>query len=433
MKRCILFILIILILFACLISILKLKHVEKFQSVKKDVPGKTIWIYSPSGWDEPLPTLQKVKTSWERLNPEWNIELLSLKNLHTYVNYNIANKSIQLQVLNAHGGVWVDASIMCLRPLDTWIFDFLQPSGFWAFNDGSNAPSQLFMAAMKEGPIINEWASALKHYDLDPISLFNHLYHHDIMFKNHWDCVPSINVDVITNLMVKLPEDANEIDKVTKMSLDADFPKPSTKRYPYTLQDFVVVSSDCKHVNDVGTLINICDTKGAQLMIYDKCNFCKHVPSNVLRRPLQNVGREGETFVTFVLNHYDDLPKDIIMVPTNLSKHNRKHRLLRLFESSNTGCGGLLDLESNFTINVYENTPIFPSEIRPLSRWYESRIGSWDKHNKEGPCWNGMMRTTRERIHRTSKEKLLVIQHDLRVHNNPEVGHFMERVMANVY
>eukprot|EP00798_Chlamydomonas_sp_ICE-L_P007708 gene7708-876_t len=105
--------------------------------------GKTVWILWLQGWSEAPALCQEEAQSWKRLNPTWNVELVSAATLHHYVkipyirNPDIGNAAksdiIRLSLLDKHGGVWADASLMCWAPLDDWVYEALRPTGYFLF------------------------------------------------------------------------------------------------------------------------------------------------------------------------------------------------------------------------------------------------------------------------------------------------------------
>ena len=130
MKPEIAFLLLCLILVSCLhiISVLKKKI---GQPKGKDAIPKRIWTY----WQGDVPkSIQKNIDTWKRLNPTWTIHLLNNNNLQTYLHPNdlpstfyndietpqYSSDIVRVIMLYTYGGVWLDASIVLLKPLD-WV------------------------------------------------------------------------------------------------------------------------------------------------------------------------------------------------------------------------------------------------------------------------------------------------------------------------
>ncbi|PNG99594.1 hypothetical protein TSOC_014623, partial [Tetrabaena socialis] len=97
-----------------------------------------IWTY----WDddEIPPLVQRCIDSWRRFNPTFTITVLKKETLATYLDVDLrglrhANENpakfsdfVRLHVLSRHGGIWMDASVICQAPLD-WIFDVQEETG----------------------------------------------------------------------------------------------------------------------------------------------------------------------------------------------------------------------------------------------------------------------------------------------------------------
>lgn len=108
---------------------------------------KTIWMY----WHKPLdqaPALVRLcHASWVRHNKDWNVVILDgdpskaclsatgvVHKIPADIPINHQSDLLRCALLVEAGGVWVDATCLCVRPLTDWIFDVL-PSGFFAFRD----------------------------------------------------------------------------------------------------------------------------------------------------------------------------------------------------------------------------------------------------------------------------------------------------------
>jgi hypothetical protein len=132
-------------------------------------------------------------------------------NLSKYINIKLPNnitpqaKSdiIRLNLLYEHGGVWADATMLCLMPLDLWIFEVIQPSSFWMYHgrDNCTGPASWFIISIKQSNIITKWKESCDYYWIEHTEahdyawmdyLFKKLLLEDIEFKNEWNKVPYI-------------------------------------------------------------------------------------------------------------------------------------------------------------------------------------------------------------------------------------------------
>ncbi|WP_168171523.1 capsular polysaccharide synthesis protein [Lacimicrobium sp. SS2-24] len=157
-----------------------LPDVLKDQTV--DFSDNTIWFF----WDEGLqnaPDLIKISyDNWKTMNPDRHLILLTRDNIEQQIGLNIesffnpasaqlgmAGKTdlLRLYLLYHWGGVWVDATTFCLKPLSQWLtpqsknlfFSFAQPP--------SSPDRQLvswFLAAPPKNPVVEQLLSEAYSY-----------------------------------------------------------------------------------------------------------------------------------------------------------------------------------------------------------------------------------------------------------------------------
>jgi len=181
---------------------------------------KNIWLLWLQGWESPPWLIQQVKRSWERKNPGWTIHLLTEENLSSYVDIDYIYKDsitpqaksdiIRLSVLQRYGGVWADATLLCMRPLDSWVYPTIKSSGFWMYHgngggmDRTQGPASWFIVSKANSYIITTWKQACDDYWKTRSSTDNYfwmdslvktLYETDARFKQEWDAVPYINCE----------------------------------------------------------------------------------------------------------------------------------------------------------------------------------------------------------------------------------------------
>ena len=117
---------------------------------------------------------------------------------------------IRLALLNKYGGVWADATLLCMKPLDSWIQDAIQASGFWMYHgtgggmDIQHGPASWFIVSVAGSPIISKWKAGCDAYWKERQStgnyfwmdgIFKDLYETDIEFKSEWDRVPYLSCE----------------------------------------------------------------------------------------------------------------------------------------------------------------------------------------------------------------------------------------------
>src|ERR1700748_2440425 len=100
---------------------------------------KTIWFLWLQGLDNAPLVVQKCYESWLKHNPYWTITFLDETNIRDFVSLpdvQITRQSLsdvlRINLLAKYGGIWVDATCYCVKPLDLWI-DQYTTQGFFAF------------------------------------------------------------------------------------------------------------------------------------------------------------------------------------------------------------------------------------------------------------------------------------------------------------
>jgi hypothetical protein len=157
--------------------------------------------------------------TWRRQNPAWRIEVLTSENILEFLPSDEAvsdarSKGLPLQamsdiiriaLLREHGGVWVDATTYCLKPLDSWIDDYADV-GFFAFDrpKPDRMISSWFLMAKPHNHIIEVWYKMLLDYwsiRSTPDEyfwihrLFKASYDSDAEMRAMWDSIPKISAD----------------------------------------------------------------------------------------------------------------------------------------------------------------------------------------------------------------------------------------------
>lgn len=462
---------------------------SKSSNYVSPIPGKTVWLLWLQGWDK-APWLQRqVKDSWIKYNPEWNVELIDNNNLKNYVDIPYINKvkspaaksdCIRLSLLEKHGGVWADSTMLCMAPLDEWIYDALDPTGFWMYHGGpeSKAPASWFIISTIHSQIIKKWKKKCDEYWVNRTKedayfwmdgLFNKLLETDKIFADEWSNVPNLwcdgpgqahmlagkthdNDPELKKMLIDHPPYALKLSSKSwkgvlfreemtdsnayfaiKESLSSEKPfKNHNMEYKSSsgFSDAVIVVADYGNGEDIKKIIKGAD--GYEVIVYDKNNFCKSAP-DCYCRPRKNVGREQETFLHFVTKYNDKLPNDIIFLPTPLDKHARWDRFNEILNTGdNTPSANVfLETEENFELPIYEGRPLVRANSLPFRKWYDDNIGDW--YPKTPMIWNGIYKTTRDRILVNPLNFFTNLHTQTKAGNDTEVGHFLERSMTSIY
>ena len=168
---------------------------------------------------------KKVLESWSINNPEWRIELIDINNLENYVddiNY-IYDKNkeitpqaksdiIRLSLLKNYGGIWADSTLLCMQPLNHWVFDAASKSGMWmyhghgAYLKSDLGPASWFIISEENGYLISKWKKACDSYWIKNNKvkdyfwmdgLFKNLIEKEEKFKNQWLKTPFLYCEEI--------------------------------------------------------------------------------------------------------------------------------------------------------------------------------------------------------------------------------------------
>jgi len=146
--------------------------------IGRNIPKK-IWFLWLQGIENAPLVVEKCLASWEHYNPDYELIRLDRFNLNQYIELNLSDEvyrnlrpahqadQIRLALLAKYGGVWVDATTYCARPLNGWLDDYLT-SGFFAFTatlkKRDRIASTWFMAAEAGNPLVQLWHDAMATY-----------------------------------------------------------------------------------------------------------------------------------------------------------------------------------------------------------------------------------------------------------------------------
>ncbi len=140
----------------------------------------TIWTF----WDgEPSGLVEKCIQSWKKYNPSYEVHVLNKKNIAEYLpdihidSFKRAGDSlarysdfVRLLILSKYGGIWMDASIICHKPL-TWLHSIqkkfnVEMIGYYMdtfttkeHKEYSPIISSWFIAATPNSTFIKDWCS----------------------------------------------------------------------------------------------------------------------------------------------------------------------------------------------------------------------------------------------------------------------------------
>jgi hypothetical protein len=232
---------------------------------------KQLFIYWDQGFRNAPNIVQKCLLTWKKHNPTWHIIELDDSNLSQYIdlkqelpeNISITKASmsdvIRICLLEKYGGLWVDATTYCVKPLDDWILQYIT-SGFFAFSN--NVPEQhtlissWFLYGDKDNYIVKKQKQSVIDYIhkskvgiglLNPSSsaqyiddwfhnkyekefyfwfhmLFTDSYHSDNVFKSIWDNTPKYSSDTPHTVQLGIGMLTEMNDNIQKRITDTEAP-----------------------------------------------------------------------------------------------------------------------------------------------------------------------------------------------------------------
>jgi hypothetical protein len=178
---------------------------------------RTIYFYWDKGFVNAPDVVRMCLLSWKIHNPTWQIVELDDTNLSNYVDIKkyvpdidslkitktALSDIIRICLLKQYGGVWCDATVYCVRPLDGWIQPHIE-SGFFAFEKPieNRLVASWFMYGVPDNLIVEKWLEKTceywkNHSEIHTYFWFHHLfgelYQEDQMFRNMWDTVKKMS------------------------------------------------------------------------------------------------------------------------------------------------------------------------------------------------------------------------------------------------
>lgn len=196
-----------------LVNRLLRRHGMQITHPPQPLPRK-LWLFWAQGETSAPQIVQTCIASWRAHHPDWDITVITAETLPDYLadisfgaDVSWAHKSdlLRLRLLREQGGVWVDATCYCARPLDDWLPPLMQ-AGFFAFHRpvAGRIMGNWFMAASPENPIITHMTDLVTAYWRRHDRAINYFFFHYMMewslltnrrFRATWRVMPKISAD----------------------------------------------------------------------------------------------------------------------------------------------------------------------------------------------------------------------------------------------
>lgn len=178
-----------------------LNFYQKDLELWKRASTNVIYIYWDSGFINAPEIIQICLQSWKIMNPTWVLIELNRDNLRDYItetDMQFLQKQeskmtktsfsdlIRLCLLKEHGGLWVDATLFCMKPLNEWIHDS-SSNGFFAFYNPLQQISSFFLYAHIESHVIGKWFKKMKKYWIERKEMEEYFWMHRLFRKCYQD------------------------------------------------------------------------------------------------------------------------------------------------------------------------------------------------------------------------------------------------------
>jgi hypothetical protein len=167
---------------------------------------------------------------------------------------------------------------------------------------------------------------------------------------------------------------------------------------------------------------------------------------NVYMKRLDNVGRCDHTYIYHIVQNYDSLADVTVFLPGSCDMENKIERTTKIVQDALANMNTAMICEEfgddvktafyDFQLDEYlssnhvnakqnQDASMEVSKIRPFGKWFEHVFGR-DTITK---CVNmyGILAVSRTDIRRRHVDFYKMLLGMLNTHNNPEVGHYIER------
>ena len=376
---------------------------------KEFIPGlpKVIWICWFQGINDLPLVVKEVIQSWVKYNEDWKIFLITNKNINNIINIKfkktqtIQAKSdiLRLKLLSTYGGVWADATLLCMKSLDSWLSSYLsQNTKFFMYHAGKINPCSWFIISSKYSEIIQEWNKLSEKYwhindKAHTYFWMDYLFENELSNKNsiiykNWINIPYINCNSEGSSHSLRGIYNNKISHDLKCMIN-------NKKKPFVIKLNKVLSNNNIFSNG-HYVINLTKTKKDFELVIARykediswSNNYKQFrtiynkgPDNLhgieyINRP--NIGYEGETFLYHIIKNYYNLANiTMFFQGTYNDRHEQKIKNIKNFISDDPD------------YIYYENERKFDSDSLPslnnknysinIKNLYESLLN--EKYNK---------------------------------------------------
>ena len=186
------------------------------------------------------------------------------------------------------------------------------------------------------------------------------------------------------------------------------------------------------------------------LVVYNKGSPKPSLQEKYKVLSVENLGREGHTYIYHIVNNYSSLADITVFLPGSTMqdpyKNSQFERISEVLKTKKESCiiasTNFQDHESyGFMIDAWKSTnsenkeknkesQLHMSPFRPMGEWFRNRM---EGESIRCVSFRGVVAVSREDIHKRPISFYQTLLDDLSVSSNPEVGHYTERLWTNIF
>jgi hypothetical protein len=182
----------------------------------------------------------------------------------------------------------------------------------------------------------------------------------------------------------------------------------------------------------------------------DNDNFIKTNVKHIINLP--NIGRCDHTYLYHITANYDNLSDVVVFLPGSVNMNEKKHKavtiLNNIINSNYTEAyfmgryyNSVREHYKNFKINYHKcaysenniknsETKLYKCQIRPYGKWYDYFFGKTQAH---WVALSAVFSVNKKDIIQHPVDRYITFRNIVRVHSNPESGHYIERSWGAIF
>ena len=152
---------------------------------------RIVWIFWEQGWDSAPRVCKAALKSWKICNPGWDVRALDSSSKEYKESAHLWSGKImkpchradflRMWLMVKYGGIWADATTLCMKSLSHWVDDAIKPIDFFVFK---NHPIANWFIASKPGSEVSRiWLDRSIEYWRDRKQPHKYTWPHHIFGK----------------------------------------------------------------------------------------------------------------------------------------------------------------------------------------------------------------------------------------------------------